>query len=780
MVVISAGLCRLSLDSISLMFQSSLSKMYFVVVFGVAVTQFLGVKIIEEWDDASKAEKVRRLKEKYEKAERKQHLRFEGKYSVLFYKVIWHDLRYNLRNYHILVLSGSLIAVSAFGGLGAHEVLKMACGGENAVLGFGITPILIQFLLLLFLIAAIVISFGLIYYFKSQMRHYGIFVTLGIRRKTLFSVVIAEILSCIIFSMVNGMFGGTLLVLLFRKGMGSVLKDSIILGNLSLKTYVMFGVYMLAVYLVALAMAHDIFGWLDISRVKEKVAEPEKLPARFRYVGVCGGVIFAGWAICRFSRREMAEGVTSILVFLIGLYFLVRNGWGILLQEKRKNYKRYFSTLMKKNNLYHKFGMVTKYVFAISILHICALFVFSKGMISSIIEENPETLLPYDFVCLATEEDFDVFGKLEQECDGEVCCYPMMRVTNVDNTEMPQDYRECVMPQGQHIGISETTYRKLREKTGKIVTEKLNLDECGERVYVVYQESLSVKAHPIDYFLERTKPYIHVGQPLIAYAWQNREIVYPQRTVIGESRQILTGALNGGRHENIIVFSDEYFTSMQDSWQRYNCYTGEEVSAEEAAKEGVVYHWPTQLVLIKIPERNLEKAQIILQEMENNHIFDSQFDGSVKTCYSKIEVKSQIITERMMSIIINGMFVCIMLMVSLFITYMKTAAELPDIAKKGEFLRCMGMRRKEWIGCIKAEVRRVMLVPLIIGLISASIFTIIVWQIRWYSLETRIAYIKVWFLILGFYVLVHFLWLKYLEIYVIRNMERGKYGNSYN
>ena len=88
-------------------------------------------------------------------------------------------------------------------------------------------------------------------------------------------------------------------------------------------------------------------------------------------------------------------------------------------------------------------------------------------MISAKIAQKPEGLFPYDFVCMATEADETFWKQLQEKYDVKFQEYPMVRVTNVDNSEKLDDARAVIMPQGQHIGISETTYKELNKALGK-------------------------------------------------------------------------------------------------------------------------------------------------------------------------------------------------------------------------------------------------------------------------------------------------------------------------
>ncbi len=69
-----------------------------------------------------------------------------------------------------------------------------------------------------------------------------------------------------------------------------------------------------------------------------------------------------------------------------------------------------------------------------------------KNMISAKIAQKPKTV-PYDFVCMATEADETFWKQLQEKYDVKFQEYPMVRVTNVDNSEKLDDARAVIMPQ---------------------------------------------------------------------------------------------------------------------------------------------------------------------------------------------------------------------------------------------------------------------------------------------------------------------------------------------
>lgn len=114
----------------------------------------------------------------------------------------------------------------------------------------------------------------------------------------------------------------------------------------------------------------------------------------------------------------------------------------------------------------------------------------------------------------------------------------MVRVTNADKTEKSESIREEKIPQGQQIGISETTYRALKRANGQ--TPKLSpnaLDANGNKVYLVHQQDRSVKAQPVDWSYGKKKPFLHIGIPCEGFSMFRAKLdspTYIQRTIAGE------------------------------------------------------------------------------------------------------------------------------------------------------------------------------------------------------------------------------------------------------
>ena len=106
---------------------------------------------------------------------------------------------------------------------------------------------------------------------------------------------------------------------------------------------------------------------------------------------------------------------------------------------------------------------------------------------------------------------------------------------------------------------------------------------------MVYQQDQGAKAKPIDWYMMTKEPYLHIGQPLVAYNAYEYRTYYPMRHIVGEETSSLIGCFRQGRYENLIVFSDTYFEKVKDYWKTTDMNTGEPVEPDEAVLENTIH-----------------------------------------------------------------------------------------------------------------------------------------------------------------------------------------------
>lgn len=152
-------------------------------------------KSMEEWEESG--EQILEIQEndKRYKQERKRRLYFPGKYSELYYHVLWENFKYHWRDFSFLFVSVLLSAAFLFIGFGMREAFSGSYGYDNELLGLGLTEIMKDCLIVIVLISLFLITVVMVFYRKKRMADDGIFRTLGMRSNAVFWSWIGELLA---------------------------------------------------------------------------------------------------------------------------------------------------------------------------------------------------------------------------------------------------------------------------------------------------------------------------------------------------------------------------------------------------------------------------------------------------------------------------------------------------------------------------------------------------------------------------------------------------------
>ena len=393
-------------------------------------------------------------------------------------------------------------------------------------------------------------------------------------------------------------------------------------------------------------------------------------------------------------------------------------------------------------------------------IHFCILFYFMFQVISANIAEDADKLFPYDVVCLADEKDNDIFGKIRENYDVEMVEYPAFRVSAYDGTEKRENTRVGEPIQGQHIGISESTYHALKKKIDSDYVEKdLNLDADGEYIHVVYQQDQSEHAKPTAFFTPRSKPLLHIGQPcreVLVHMLHRQNVGYDYYKVRSEEIGSLIGVFRQGEKENIIVFSDEYFNKAKEFWKTTDYRSGEQIEKEEMRIPGMTIHQGiTRLVLFDVADEDVETIAKELEIFEQRHLDEEWelfrwsikkkgvYDLSVSYHYMKDSAVKNILTERFMKITMNGLAIIVFFVMNLMLVVIKMLSEMELNLKRTEFLTCMGMRKTDRIRLKRREfLQYYYFIPLSLATVSAAIYIGCTIHARMYSAETIKAYLE--------------------------------------
>lgn len=739
------------------------------------VINLIGAKLIDSWQEEKKIQEEVKAREKNYKEEKKKHLEFSGKYPKGFYTALWKNFKSSKRDFIVYVSMNLLPATLIFSGVGMAQMLAPFNKEGNILTGHGITAILLEFLIVSLIASLMLMITNLLSYFRKRMRNYSIFSTLGMRKSTLYEVLGAEIVAGILGMLIGGACIGSVILCIIRRifmarsGVGA--QPAKITGF----TYLIASLILIGISGIGLMILRDFFLYRELKKMQLGDVEKEKMPEKRIGLWLTIGLVIVVFGIVNFGMRKNAEGLRILLFIFLGIYLAEKFGFGLFLKV-RKHKKSYYAKLIPYNSFYYRFKSTFRYVYVISLIPVLILFLFGKDMISAKIAQKPEGLFPYDFVCMATEADETFWKQLQEKYDVKFQEYPMVRVTNVDNSEKLDDARAVIMPQGQHIGISETTYKELNKALGK-KSEKMNLSADGKEIYIIYQQDKSTKAHPLDYLNSRKEPYLHIGQPIESYGFLDREKIYPTRTVKGEKTDILTGAFRQGSEENLVVFSDEYFEKVQDDWKKYNWITGDLVEEGEAEEGVTIHHWPTKLVLLNVKNADYQKIEKELLAFRKVHKEDERFDKDVLSCYSKRTTMEQIESERFMTTVVDIFIMGAFLLGSVLVIYLKYESEMTDKKKRNHFLTCIGMSSKEREKLIRTETGIFFWIPAVVAVVMVPVLTGEIWNMREYTKADCVHYLRYLLILAVIYLVVQGIGVKVIEQYTIRKVE-GKHERN--
>ena len=207
-------------------------------------------------------------------------------------------------------------------------------------------------------------------------------------------------------------------------------------------------------------------------------------------------------------------------------------------------------------------------------------------------------------------------------------------------------------------------------------------------------------------------------------------------------------------------------------WKYTNILTGDKIEEKALRIDGVtIKQGPTKLVLIQADPKYQKAIEKKMKKLEKNHTYEAQYDFEVHCWYSKKTAVNDLKTEYTMKLIINTFVLLTMTISGLFLMYIKSLSEMRDKKARADFLKCMGMRKKERVSLLKRELYYFYWLPELITIVVTSIFTAATFHARMYTHAVRIAWLKhaVWIWLMYLAVQWGFAWI--LGRFIIRKVE---------
>lgn len=661
---------------------------------------------------------------------------FPGHYGREFYRVILKNFRANLRDY-LMFLAGASLTMLVLQIVWSMEARNggVSLSATNA-LQLEIGTNLRQMLPVVMLLAVLLLSMIINSYVKTRMNNYSVYVALGIRGKTLIQIVALEYGVCILSAMLIGEIIG---LLVYRGGTPSTLAILCYLGAVLLATLI----------------NYHLFEFKNIMRYNRSWAN-EKVHFGGTWTLISFGAFIMAFGVWRFAHRGGSENIFNFGILMLG-FALLLYGWKAAMLRKRMgklelNSEGVLAILPWRNRFQ------TNYLFRMLLVTL-GVFLFGAFLPRLAMDKVPGEPNPgYDYVAMSYETDRQDVEMLREQAHAKVTEVPMVRVTTPLGANIgwvSADYGELLSPQGQHIGISESGYRKLCHMAG-LEPEKLHLSADGQKVHVVIQQDASTPSHNLEWYLGGGGNMIRVGQPLATYNQVLASSTF-RRHLATYERRVLTGILRGGTAENIVVFSDEYF---QKVYRLPRVARDPEASVPPAeAKEG-----PSQLLLIRLGtdgRKNIEadfaKTKSILQRISDRHPADQEYDRSFLDYYKLSDTssdngKTEIFRHRMNQMVAAGL-----LLMTLFSFCIRLSLGRDEQQRQYRLLSTLGMDEKAQRRLYMKEIRGVIYGSLGGSLLLALPFDLLLPYLRMVQGEQlRIYSQNLWILNLGAAVLLAF------------------------
>ncbi len=711
----------------------------FVALIGL---EFLVVLYLEQSKEINENYRLMKKREREEKAERRRRLHFPGRYPLEFYSVIWDNFKYKWKHYMLFILSGVLSAAFLTVAIGMNYILRKVHSIEDIVLGTGMQQILIRAVGLIMFLTIFLTAFVFSYYIKSRMSDYRMFTVLGIRSRTLSVIMMVEYAGSLLASFITGVAAGTGILLYMRHLLVKKLGTEVIVSGISPVIYLFALIGYIIVLMVATAINYESYLRVRDSFAAVKDVAKEKIPGRFLIPAT-----LLGLALIRSSISDYADtSIWTVFYFSLGLYLAVTYGKALLMRWMDKSDRYFYRHLLEKIPFYYRFKKNCRYLVMLTTVHLLALGLFLIQFCGNLIAEPPEKLCPYDFVLTMHEGDEDTIAGIEQKYDAMADAYPMLRVTTPTGNSF--DFMATLImfaPPGQNVGISESTYRRLYEARGLPEPSPLGLKD--DEIHIVFQQDSSYKVRPIDTSAGAglEDPYLKLGQP-------QGEGEYEQWKVKDYECRILTGMLQRGSQENLVVFSDDYFNAAY-------------ASTQEDIKN---------LCLLKVPEEHYADVDRELKALREKHIADESYDYDIRVYYGSQQTVKDIVSERYTNEVVYAFVILMLAACACFLTYIKFSFEADDICRRYGFYDCMGMHEREQMKTIRKEMWPFAVVPVLISTVTAAIYTALVFRMRTYETAQMMHYCKTAGTLAAAYLTIQAVWMAWLVFQMKRRIKKSR------
>ncbi|MGL6200709.1 MAG: hypothetical protein ACRC3H_17405 [Lachnospiraceae bacterium] len=751
---------------------------YLLINIILLLVDYLAARWLEERDAFNAAYREQKKRELEEKEEKKRVRYFPGKYPAEFFAIVKRI--FGKKGEIILFAACFFSAASVYIMFAVTGMVTQVNEKEDILSRNG-------FCFLVFSLLLVLMTMIISYYIKDLKKSIQLFAILGMRSSTIYLIFTIIFGFNVIFSGITGMvfgFGGASIIKmiwqngLMQRGIVIVL-DSLLAG----KTVGFVILVYLGTVLLGLGFNQtnllSMAGSLDINEDLKQ----QNRSRRYALPCIGAGILLGAIGIRWYLSRSWAESMYIHILSVMAILALLVGSTTLYLNRLEKNEDKYYRRLIAGRPLYYRYWKSIGSLFYLSVLHFLILAVFCIQLTGAFMKQNMADLYPYDIVCTAYDADMGRLTELAGEHGAKKEIYPMFRMTSVygsDNLNLwVGGISEIQWPQGQHIAISESTYRMMKLAAGK-QPEVLKLS--GNEMHVVYQQDLSAKAHTIDWDTARINKRLRIGQPLTYYNTHDIDNVFPVWKVKSEERDVLTGAFYQGMGDNLIVFNDTYF---EKEYQKIVSYNEKQWGLRENASYGEwrsysashpanMTEGPTQLICFTVPEKEYAGLLESMQYLEDKHAYDRMWEDNMRQFYGRQQMMVNTEAELFFKKLVYFFVVLLLMMMGFFHYYVKLESEMKEFKWQNDFLRKLGMRDCERKKALMEQIKPFAILPMVIGMAGGGVFSVLTAKARLYDAGELRMFIHTGFIVYLVYLTIWVCWCTLMRKWVWRRAEWEK------
>lgn len=643
----------------------------------------------------------------------------------MLYKIILKNFKSNIRNYILFFVSNIIATAELFAFWGIRDIVMDAVTDESTAFSLNYDFWLAAGLVTM--ITILLMVFSMKNYIKLRIKDYSMFIILGMTKKMSYLMLLGEYCIGWLVSFLGGLLLGNGVLYGAQYGMHRLYSEFIKITKVDWIVYrntfrLSFGI--MAVVFLALMV------WLDtrdLSMLMQEEAIKEKKPiSKIWLIFTLAGVGMIMRATDQYQSSNETQYIMAHIEWVIGGLLVIIFGVGVILGVLERCRRFYLRNVLILNQLYSKYQSSMFIVLILFVIHFFALTYISTEIASMLPLDKYRENYPYDVIWMAQEKEQEFADELVEKYNGTIITFPMIRVTTYYTAE--------------HIGVSESSYKELTGKEYQL---------AGREIVVGIEDQEYQKEEKIqdeDYW--EAYQWLYLGKAtdeLFDFNIDDEQYLYDVRDV--HSQSVIGQYSIDQWHENVIIFSDDYF---EEQWKRI-AGNLEEVS---------------ELNLFTFPTKNREKAWKELKAyIDENGVEEIKGHSVV---YNTEEFLMGV-KMRQLFVLTSKLFILVSLFISaFFVMGLWTLLEVPAYRRRYEFLECMGMKNRMLERTLRFETQCISNIALAAGICMAIIYarSYVVLQSR-SGTVVKPEFWKYWIVLEVGYILIEYLIQRLFVRYVI-------------